>query len=81
MLNGVFVYIGAEYKYFKLKDIQLHEMSNDQVLATLRYDAKYKHNGAIVDTQVAHLWTLKDGKVMAFQQYVDTKQLAEAENK
>ncbi len=81
VLNGVFTRIGAEYEYFKLKDIQLHEMSNNQVLATLRYDAKVKENGALIDAQVAHLWTLKDGKVTAFQQYVDTKQLDEALNK
>jgi len=30
---------------------------------------------------VAHLWTLKDGKVIAFQQYVDTKQLADSVGK
>ncbi|WP_020567517.1 nuclear transport factor 2 family protein [Neolewinella persica] len=45
---------------------------------TLRYDAKRKSNGKLIDTQAAHLWTLKNGKVTAFQQYVDTKQLAEA---
>ena len=56
-------------------------MSNDQVLATLRYNAKLNKNGALVDAQAAHLWTLKDGKISAFQQYVDTKQLNDAMNK
>ena len=78
VLNGVFARIGAEHEYFKLVNIQLHEMSNDQVLATLRYQAKLKKNGAIYDAQVAHLWTLKDGKAVAFQQYLDTKQVADA---
>ena len=78
VLNGVFTRIGAEHEYFKLVDIQLHEMSNNQVLATLRYQAKLKKNGAIYDAQVAHLWTLKDGKAVAFQQYLDTNQVAEA---
>lgn len=53
-------------------------MSNNQVLATLRYKGKLKKNGAEYDAQVAHLWTLKDGKVIAFQQYVDTKKLNDA---
>jgi len=53
-------------------------MSNNQVLATLRYKAKLKKNGVEYNTQAAHLWTLKDGKVINFQQYVDTKQLADA---
>jgi steroid delta-isomerase-like uncharacterized protein len=80
VLNGIFTRIGEEHEYFKLKAIVLHEMSNNQVLATLRYDAKYK-NGNTYDAQVAHFWTLKDGKVIAFQQYVDTKQLNDAINK
>ena len=81
VLQGVFARIGADHEYFHLVDIQLHDMSNNQVLATLRYQGKRKDNGAMFDAQVAHLWTLKDGKIIAFQQYVDTKQLAEAERK
>jgi len=81
VLNGVFVRLGADHDYFNLTNIQLNEMSNNQVLATLRYNAKLKNNGALIDAQAAHLWTLQDGKVIAFQQYVDTKQLDEAANK
>lgn len=78
VLNGVFARIGAEWEYWKLNDIQLHDMSNNQVLATLRYDAKHKQSGKVIDSQTAHLWTLKDGKITAFQQFTDTKQAAEA---
>ncbi len=78
IVNGVFGRIMEEHEYFKLKDIELHEMSNNQVLATLRYDAKWK-NGETYDAQAAHLWTLEDGKIVAFQQYVDTKKLAETD--
>ncbi|WP_339842131.1 nuclear transport factor 2 family protein [uncultured Maribacter sp.] len=81
VLNGVFARLGEEHEYFNLKDINLHNMYNDKVLATLRYDAKRKSNGALYDAQVAHFWTLKNGKVVAFQQYADTKQLADAANK
>lgn len=78
ILNGVFARLGADHEYFKLVDIELHEMSNNKVLATLRYDAKNKDTGKAYNAQAAHLWTLKDGKAIAFQQYVDTKKLAEA---
>lgn len=77
VLNGVFARISADHEYFNLKDIELHEMFNDKVLATLRYDGKSK-NGKSYNAQVAHFWTLKDGKVAVFQQYVDTKKLSEA---
>ena len=81
VLKGVFSRIGEDHEYFKLTDIQLHDMSNNQVLATLRYDGKLKKNGAKYNVQAAHLWTLNNGKITAFQQYVDTKQLADADKK
>ncbi len=77
VLNGVFGRIMAEHEYFKLEDIELHDMTNNKVLATLRYDAKH-NNGNTYNAQVAHLWTLDEGKVTAFQQYVDTKKLYDA---
>jgi len=80
ILNGVFGRILAEHEYFTLDEIQLHEMSNNQVLATLRYKAKHK-NGNEYNAQVAHHWTLQNGKVIAFQQYVDTKKLNNALSK
>ncbi len=78
ILNGVFARIGADYEYFNLVNIELHEMYNNQVLATLRYQAKLKNNGAIYDAQAAHFWTLENEKAIAFQQYLDTKKVADA---
>ncbi len=77
VLNGVFGRIMEDHEFFNLKDIELHEMSNNKVLATLRYDAKHK-NGNSYNAQVAHFWTLKGEKIVSFQQYVDTKKLHEA---
>ena len=78
VLHGVFARIGADYEYFNLVTIELHEMSNNKVFATLRYQAKLKSNGATYDAQVAHLWALKNEKVIGFQQYLDTKKVADA---
>ncbi len=78
VLNGVFARIGADYEYFNLVNIELHEMANNQVLATLRYQAKLKNNGVTYDAQVAHLWTLENEKAIGFQQYLDTKKVADA---
>lgn len=77
VLKGVFERVIAAYENFTLNDIKLHNMENEQVLATLRYKGKVKATGKSINAQAAHLWTLKDGKVIAFQQYVDTKQLHE----
>jgi ketosteroid isomerase-like protein len=78
IVDGVFARIGAEWEYWNLTEIELHEVSNNKVLATLRYQAKYKENGAIIDAQTAHFWTLKDGKIIRFQQYTDTDQVVRA---
>lgn len=77
VLKGVFERVIAAYENFTLNDIKLHNMENEQVLATLRYKGKVKATGKSINAQAAHLWTLKDRKVIAFQQYVDTKQLHE----
>lgn len=81
VLNGVFARVGENHDYFKLENIQLLEMSNNQILSTLRYEGKVKETGKTYNAQVAHLWTLKNGKIIGFQQYVDTKKLADAEEK
>lgn len=76
-VKGVFEPIGAEWEYWKLTNLQLNQMNNGQVLATGRYKAKHKETGKKLDAQMAHVWTLKNGKVTNFQQYTDTKQAAE----
>lgn len=80
ILNGVFARLGANHEYFNLQDIELHSMQDNKVFANLRYDAKVKETGKSYNAQAAHFWTLNtDGKIVAFQQYVDTKKLADAE--
>lgn len=80
VLNGVFARVGEDYEYFNVVDVKLHEMSNNQVLATLRYQAKLKKTEKTIDAQVAHHLTLNDGKITKFQQHVDTKQLHDSRN-
>ncbi|MCK0147264.1 nuclear transport factor 2 family protein [Arenibacter sp. F26102] len=80
ILEGVFARLGANHEYFGLKDVKIHGMNGNKVLATLRYDAKVKATGKPYNAQAAHLWTLNnEGKITAFQQFVDTKKLADAE--
>ncbi|MBN3520380.1 nuclear transport factor 2 family protein [Algoriphagus lutimaris] len=80
ILEGVFTNLGNKHEYFGLQDIKIHGMNNNMILATLRYDAKVKSTGKAYNAQAAHLWTLNDeGKIIAFQQYVDTKKLADSE--
>ena len=77
IVNGVFGRIGAEWDNFHLTDLTFHDMSNNMVLVTGRYQGTYKKNGGVMNVQMAHLWTLNNGKVVSFQQYADTKGVAD----
>ena len=80
ILEGVFARLGANHEYFGLQDVKIYGMNGNMVLSTLRYDAKVKATGKSYNAQAAHLWTLNDeGKITAFQQYVDTKKLVDSE--
>lgn len=80
ILEGVFANLGAKHEYFGLNDIKIHRMDDNMVLATLRYDAKVKATGKSYNAQAAYLWTLNDeGKITAFQQFLDTKKVADSE--
>ena len=81
ILEGVFSRVGSEWEYWNLADLNYNVMENDKILVTGRYQAKYKKNGAVIDLQMAHFWTLKDSKITNFQQFADTKGIADAINK
>ena len=55
---------------------QFHD-AGDTVVVEGRYTGTYKATGKSLDAQVTHIWSLRDGKVTSFQQYVDTAQLQE----
>jgi ketosteroid isomerase-like protein len=48
--------------------------AGDAVVAEGRYSGTIKATGTPVDAQFAHVWHLRDGKVIRFQQYTDTAQ-------
>jgi hypothetical protein len=50
----------------------------DTVVVEGRYRGTVKATGMPVDAQFAHVWHLRDGKVVRFQQYTDTGQWSEA---
>ena len=43
-----------------------------------RYTGSFKATGHSMNPQVAHIWTVADGKVVRFQQLVDTLAVARA---
>lgn len=77
VLNGVFARIPQDFDGFKV-DVRRIVGCGDTVLAEARYRATVKATGKPLDVQVAHIWDLRDGKVVRWQQYTDTWQFAQA---
>ena len=51
-----------------------HE-AGDIVVVEARYSGAHRATGKEMNPQVCHVWTVRNGKVARFQQYVDTMQL------
>ncbi|NBC28042.1 MAG: DUF4440 domain-containing protein [Bacteroidetes bacterium] len=77
--EGVFGRIGREWETFTLTDQTIYAVGEDMVMATGRYQGTHAATGKSINAQHVHIWWFENGKVTQFQQYVDTKQLADAE--
>ena len=75
--EGVFQRIVSDVENFAVLPEHFIE-GGDTVVVEGRYQGKMKATGTPVDAQFAHVWQLRDGKVVRFQQYTDTKQWATA---
>ena len=72
--EGVFARLVGEWEGFTVTPDRIIE-SGDTVLALGRYRAVHRTTGLPLDAQFAHVWTVRDGSIVAFQQYADTAQL------
>ncbi len=50
----------------------------DKVVAYGTYEGIFKQTGKSMRARVAHLWQLKDGKIIAFEQFVDSVPVVKA---
>lgn len=65
---------GTNWDGFAITPQRFHQ-AGDTVVVEGRYTGVFKATSRRMDAQVCHVWTLRAGKVAAFQQYVDTAQL------
>jgi uncharacterized protein len=75
--EGVFQRIVSDVEHFAVLPERFVE-GGDTVVVEGRYRGTMKTTGTPVDAQFAHIWQLRDGKVVRFQQYTDTKQWSKA---
>ena len=76
VVEGVFARIPESYEDFQIQTDRFLA-DGDTVVVQGRYRAtSAKATGRPLDAQVVHVWDLSDGRIVRFQQYVDTRQLA-----
>lgn len=71
ILEGVFGRIMAEWSRW---EVQVNEIfgAGERVTVLGRYLCTHGASGQELDLQMAHIWTVKNGKITRFQQYADT---------
>jgi ketosteroid isomerase-like protein len=75
--KGVFERLATEVEDFTVVPQSMID-GGDSVVVEGRYTGRIKSTGAPVDAQFAHVWELRGGKVVRFQQYTDTGQWTRA---
>ena len=74
ILENLFMRLGEDWDGFAVHPASYHD-AGDTVVVEARYSGTNHGTGKVLDAQVCHIWTLKDGMVTKFQQYVDTSKL------
>ncbi len=71
VVSGVFAKIGTEWDNFTARVDEFIDAGD--TIVTLGVDSgTYKATGKTMQAPTASIWTLKDGKVVKFRQYIDT---------
>ncbi|MEK6302820.1 MAG: nuclear transport factor 2 family protein [Acidobacteriota bacterium] len=77
VLEGVFMRLATEWEGFSVSPQEILD-AGETVVARGHYSGTYKKTGKQVRAQLAHFFTMRDGKVIKFQQYTDTAQFDRA---
>ena len=75
--QGVFQRVVTDVDGFAVVPEQFID-GGDAIVVEGRYKGTWKATRAKVDAQFAHVWHIRDGKIVRFQQYTDTRQWADA---
>ncbi|MEA5427694.1 nuclear transport factor 2 family protein [Arcicella lustrica] len=69
--QNVFSRLGSEWIDYKFTP-EDYVASDDKVVAYGTYKGIYKRTSKPFEARVAHIWKLKDGKIINFEQFVDS---------
>jgi ketosteroid isomerase-like protein len=71
---NLIVRTGEEWDGFVAKPRKFHD-AGETVVVQGRYGGTFKPSGRELDAEFCHVWTVREGKIAIFDQYVDTAQL------
>lgn len=72
VVKNVFSRLGSEWEGFKAEADHIYD-AGDTVIATGFYSGTFRATGRSMKASFAHVLTLRDGKVVRFVQYADSK--------
>ena len=72
IVKNVFSRLGSEWINYKFTP-EDYVVNDDKVVAYGTYSGTYKTTGKYFEARVAHLWKLKAGKIISFEQFVDSE--------
>lgn len=75
--KNVFSRLGSEWVDYKFTP-EDYVASEDKVVAYGTYTGTHKTTGKSFEARVAHVWKLKGGKIIRFEQFVDSKIVCDA---
>lgn len=75
--QNVFNRLGSEWIDYKFTP-ENYVASDDKVVAYGTYSGTYKITGKSFTARVAHIWKLKDSKIISFEQFVDSQTVNDA---
>ncbi len=70
--KNVFSKLGSEWIDYKFTP-EDYISSDDKVVAYGTYTGTYKQTGKSFEARVAHVWKLKNSKIISFEQFVDSQ--------
>lgn len=77
IIEGVFKRIGDEWEGYTFTLERLVD-GGSTIFGIGTYTGTYKRTGKPMKARVVHVWDVEDGKVLRFEQFTDTKLVAEA---
>ena len=77
IVEHVFKVLSSEWTNYRFELSELID-AGDCVIGVGLYSGIYKKKGKSMQARVAHIWRLKEGKIVQFEQFTDTLLAAQA---